>query len=72
MVVYKHEYMSLSKHVCVMQVDSPVPPGSCGNRLFTTGIDDEMFQSHRQQLFKTSKQDLIHATEKYVFNATSV
>ena len=37
----------------------PVPPGEKGLRHFLLDIDDAMRQSHREQLFAASRDDLI-------------
>ena len=49
----------------VVQVDSPVPPGRKGMRYFLHGIDDHLFQSHREQLLEVGRNAIIDAAQTY-------
>lgn len=51
-------------------VDRPVLPGARGQRLFLSGITDEMFEQHRQRLRQVTREDLLRVSDKYLSSSS--
>jgi len=42
-----------------------MPPGKKGMRYFQHGVDDSMFQLHREQLLEVGRNGIIEAAQTY-------
>ncbi|CAH1789315.1 unnamed protein product [Owenia fusiformis] len=65
---YKEQDIEEAKLSVFQQLDKPVSPGDQGMTPFLSGIDDDMRQTHRDQLFSTDKQQIQFVAEKYLSN----
>lgn len=53
-------------------IDSPISPGRKGFGLFSQGITNEMRQQFRDRLFEVGKDDLLEASNRYLFSNSHV
>ena len=42
----------------------PIPPGDVGQRQFLSGIDDNLRQKHRNELFNVKRDHLVDVTHR--------
>lgn len=56
----------------LQQLDEPTAPGSKGMRLFNYGIDDAMYQAHRSEVLRVSREDLDRVTKRYLSDGGAV
>ena len=68
---FTDEHLEEAKLQLFSDIDAPTPPSRKGMRLFRSGITDEMAQTRRDRVFKTSKDDVIKACHDYLIGTTA-
>ncbi|KAG8227565.1 hypothetical protein J437_LFUL000665 [Ladona fulva] len=59
-------YLEEAKLGVFQRVDAPVAPGNRGMDRFLRGVDDELFQWHREQLMAVTCDDLLRVANNYL------
>ncbi|XP_070570362.1 presequence protease, mitochondrial-like isoform X2 [Ptychodera flava] len=65
---YTQQEIDEAKLSVFQTIDYPIAPPSRGMTLFLTGITDDMKQTHREQLFAVTRDDLVNVAQKYLLS----